>query len=319
MSHLQNNLLAPPGAKRAANGDNNARGDRERPASERAAACTLARYLRSDGALRELLVRPGASGSRLLLDRDALTRGDARLVAHLAPDEPRQNAQIICALYLADPSRGRCRALTAGDLRTLPAELICEQAPALPARALARGLRDEQGNRFRIALLLGRGGDELRWVQSPPSAHAEGARAPVRPVALRGVIGFLERYEPALAHTRAALAGARRHGAPTAERLARELTRLEHSPYVLNRALREAVLCAIDQERLTLGEIALRCGRIKRDLRGAPGGETSWLARRIGLAPERAGGRRSPWIHSDLLALIARRGLGVDPREVETG
>jgi hypothetical protein len=28
-------------------------------------------------------------------------------------------------------------------------------------------------------------------------------------------------------------------------------------------------------------------------------------------------GRRNPWVHSDTLALIARDGLGVAPREVE--
>ena len=37
---------------------------------------------------------------------------------------------------------------------------------------------------------------------------------------------------------------------------------------------------------LTMSEIAIRCGRCKRDRRGNVSGETSWLARRIGLAPE---------------------------------
>jgi hypothetical protein len=66
-----------------------------------------------------------------------------------------------------------------------------------------------------------------------------------------------------------------------------------------------------------MSEIAMRCGRIKRDATGNESGETSWLARRLGLLPE--GGRRhlTPWIHSDVLALIARDGLGLSPREVE--
>jgi len=61
----------------------------------------------------------------------------------------------------------------------------------------------------------------------------------------------------------------------------------------------------------------VRCGRVKRDRRGNVSGETSWLARRLGLLPE--GGERvpTPWIHSEVLALIARRGLGLCPREVE--
>lgn len=298
------------GARSREHGDQDTRRD-EQPQ-------TLARYLRDDGALRELLRRAGVRGSTLLLDRDALTRGDPRLVAHLAPDEPPENARILCALYLADASRGRCRRLSAQDLRTLPPEISSVSRPKLPARTLARGLRDDLGDRYRIALMRGRGGEELRWVQQPSSRCAASGVAPARAVALRAVLGALERYEPALAHTRAALALAASRGGAATGRLQRELERVERTPHVLNRALREAVLGAIARGELTLGEIALRCGHVKRELRGAPGGETSWLARRIGLAPERAGGRRSPWIHSDLLALIARSGLGVDPREVET-
>ena len=66
-----------------------------------------------------------------------------------------------------------------------------------------------------------------------------------------------------------------------------------------------------------MSEIAIRCGRIKRDRRGNVSGETSWLARRIGLLPEGGGDEPTPWVHSDVLALIARDGLGVSPREVE--
>jgi hypothetical protein len=61
----------------------------------------------------------------------------------------------------------------------------------------------------------------------------------------------------------------------------------------------------------------MRCGRFKHDRCGRPSGETSWLARRIGLMPE--GGARTPtrWVHTDTLALIAREGLGLSPNEVE--
>jgi hypothetical protein len=56
---------------------------------------------------------------------------------------------------------------------------------------------------------------------------------------------------------------------------------------------------------------------MKRDPRGNGSGETSWLARRVGLIAD--GGASNPWVHSDTLALIARDGLGVAPREVELG
>lgn len=68
---------------------------------------------------------------------------------------------------------------------------------------------------------------------------------------------------------------------------------------------------------VTLSEIALRCGRIKRDRRGNISGETSWLACRIGQLPEGGQQKPGPWIHSDVLALIARDGLCVSPHEVE--
>jgi hypothetical protein len=66
-----------------------------------------------------------------------------------------------------------------------------------------------------------------------------------------------------------------------------------------------------------MSEIALRCGIVKRDRRGKVSGETSWLARRIGIMPEGGETEITPWIHSDVLAVIARKGLGISPREVE--
>jgi hypothetical protein len=68
-----------------------------------------------------------------------------------------------------------------------------------------------------------------------------------------------------------------------------------------------------------MSEIAMRCGRVKYDSRGNVSGETSWLSRRLGLAPEGGEAHPTPWVHSDVLALIARRGLGISPREVELG
>lgn len=88
---------------------------------------------------------------------------------------------------------------------------------------------------------------------------------------------------------------------------------------MLNRGLREAVLARVAGGQVSLSEIAIRCGRIKRCPRGQQAGETSWLMRRIGQAPETTGGEPTPWVHGDVLARIARRGLGVCPREVEVG
>jgi hypothetical protein len=129
----------------------------------------------------------------------------------------------------------------------------------------------------------------------------------------------VESYEPFCAHTREAVALHCGDSAVSTTVLRTELARVLRSPIVLNRGLREAVLTRIGRHETTMSEIAIRCGRLKRDARGNRCGETSWLARRIGLLPE--GGQRvpTPWVHSDVLALIARDGLGIAPREVELG
>ncbi len=89
-----------------------------------------------------------------------------------------------------------------------------------------------------------------------------------------------------------------------------ELDRACNSPIVLNRALRERLERAVEREGLSMSEIALRCNRVKRDARGRQSGETSWLARRIGQLPEAGKPEPTPWIHSDVLARIARDGSG---------
>ena len=67
--------------------------------------------------------------------------------------------------------------------------------------------------------------------------------------------------------------------------LRRELATVEHSRRVLNRGLRVAVLARVATGELTLSEIALRCGRRKQRAGHCPG-DTAWLRRRIGDAPE---------------------------------
>jgi hypothetical protein len=137
-------------------------------------------------------------------------------------------------------------------------------------------------------------------------------------VSVREAIACLESYEPVRTITRQALELHEGDSAVSIAVLRVELVRIQESPIVLNRVLREAVLAAVERRGLSMSEIAIRCGRVKRDSAGNESGETSWLARRLGLLPEGGRDTPTPWIHTDVLALIARHGLGVSPREVET-
>jgi hypothetical protein len=175
-------------------------------------------------------------------------------------------------------------------------------------------LSDVEGHIYRIRELASAGSlSELRWTRS---CHP-GREQPFEAVRLRDVVGALQDYEPACTLTAEALAVHPERCAVSVCRLAGELERLARSPIVLNRALRQAVQRALARGELSMSEIAMRCGRVKRDRRGSGSGETSWLARRIGQLPEGGEDRPTPWVHSDVLALIAREGLGVAPHEVE--
>lgn len=264
----------------------------------------LGGYRTRSGAMREIVALSGVEGSTLLVDRIARNRGDARLIAQLDRDEPDGNAHLIARMYLADPSRGRCRRLTAPDLRRAPARSEPSRGEQ-PAE-----LRTRDGAIFRIECVAGCKGSQLRWTRT----GADGER---RPVSVRHVVGTLEAYEPALILTRRAIEDARDALGPRTDRLRGEMERLSTSRIVLNRGLREAVLAQIGSGQLTFSEIAARCGRVKLDHRGKSSGETSWLARRIGLRPDGSTGLPTPWVRSEVLALIARQGLGVCPHEVE--
>src|SRR3954463_1323706 len=75
----------------------------------------LGAYTDRDGRRREIVSRPGAYGSVLVIDEDARTLSDRRLVAHVPCDEPAANALVVCELYLAE-GRGRPpRAVAPGD------------------------------------------------------------------------------------------------------------------------------------------------------------------------------------------------------------
>jgi hypothetical protein len=272
----------------------------------------LGRYTALDGTQpREILALSAPDASTLVIDCSARTRGDALLVARIAPEEPRENAQIVCELYLADESRGRCRRLSAEDL-----DLAC--APSAQPRGECAAhhdtpLIDGEGGTYRIRILAAdTRSPELRWTRTRPGAPED----LFVPVTLREVIARLQDYEPAQSITIAALAAHAKRDTVSTCALRCELQRVQCSPIVLNRGLREAVQRQL-AHGVTMSQIAIRCGRLKRDRRGTLSGETSWLARRIGQMPEAGRAEPTPWVHSSTLALIAREGLGVNPNEVE--
>jgi hypothetical protein len=277
----------------------------------------LGGYTDVTGRTREVIAGRRGDGGVLVVDRDAATLGDRRLVAHLAPDEPIENAALVCAHYLADAHRGRCRRVTVEDLTGLLN--VSEEPPWPLAAGGSHGteLVDRRGGEevYRLEPVWSEGAVQLRWRR-----HSRRV-CPAVPVSvcLREVVAAVESYEPACGLTLRGLAVHRRDREISVTVLRTELERLRESPIVLNRKLRQAVLSAIECQGLSMSEIAHRCGRIKRDAKGNASGETSWLARRVGVLPESGTTRGTPWVHSDVLALIARNGLGISPREVELG
>jgi hypothetical protein len=270
------------------------------------------------------VARAGASGSVLVVDRDAMTFGDRRLVAHIGGDEPAENARLICEQYLAD-TRGRwCRLVTPEDLQLIPYPEEDDPYIQEPEDADSREgeppdsnvMVDRHSRFYHLELVPTRMSiPEMRWQQYPPEGHA----GPPRVLSVRDVIAALESYEPVRALTRKVLIRHRRDPKISVSVLRGEMERVCASRIVLNRGLREAVLATAEAKSLSMSEIAMRCGRVKYDSRGNVSGETSWLSRRLGLAPEGGENSPTPWVHSDVLALIARRGLGISPREVELG
>ncbi len=92
-----------------------------RPArQDREDSTLLGRYAGPGLRDREIVSVPAAGGSTLVIDRDAITRLDERLVAHLPADEPAVNRHLICAMYLADEEGRHCGRVTAQDRETIP-------------------------------------------------------------------------------------------------------------------------------------------------------------------------------------------------------
>jgi hypothetical protein len=270
-------------------------------------------YTNTSGCLRELVVRPAAHGSLLVIDRDATTLCDLRLVAHIPADEPPRNAVLLSRMYADERGARSCRRLNPEDLVRAPFEhAACPHGSHGAEDGGDLSLR-RHGQLYRIRSSSARPGlPSLRWCQRPQAGDTRWA-----PVTLRVVLGALESYEPACSLTMGALVRNALDPSVSVTVLRRELARVQASAFVLNRGLREAILRSVARGETSMSEIAARCGMVKRDRRGLTTGDTTWLARRVGLAPE--GGRQQPtrWVHSDVLAHIARRGLGVSPREVE--
>jgi hypothetical protein len=262
-------------------------------------------------AAREIVSLRRPDGSVLVVDRLSDTLLDSRLVARLTPDEPSENARIVCEMYLADDSRGRCRLLSDEDWDADDEHPLVSTLGA--ARLQPEPLVDSAGRLYRIRTVArGDGIAELCWTR-----HARHSDDRFALVTLRDVVAGLADYEPARTITGAALSAHREDELVSTRRLASEFERITNSPIVLNRALREAVQQRVLSGELTMSEIAVRCERMKRDRRGNLSGETSWLARRIGALPEGGEAEPTQWVHTDTLALIARDGLGLNPNEVE--
>lgn len=277
----------------------------------------ISSYTDERGRPRDLVVCPAAFGSLLVVDRDSATLGDRRLLAHISTDEPPQNAMLVCRLYLEDRRLRLCRRLTRADFKRDPFSSDEDFSRAAGQDGSGELVKHE-GRLYCIRPHDSRGPEppELRWSRRATDRTGE----PWTSITLREVLASLESYEPMRALTASAIARHDGDPAVSVSALRRELARVRESAFVLNRGLREAVVDAVERRRVvSMGELALRCGMVKRDRRGVFVGDTSWLARRVGLMP--AAGRRRPtrWVHSDVLALIARSGLGVSPREVELG
>jgi hypothetical protein len=282
-----------------------------RPTCDQTQPVSDAASLLADYADREVVLLRGAKGSRLVVDRLVAGGGDPRLVAHLTADEPDINAVVVTDVYLADPGR-RARRLTDSDVLE-PPQVQSGTRRLGPETVLT----DRTGIRFRLATIepARPGLPEFRWLRLPP----EGLEGPAECVSSRQVVGALEDYEPVRSLNATVIARHLRDPTVSVATLGLELRRLGTSPIVLNRRLREAVLDANARGGLSLSAIALACGRVKYDDRGRLSGETSWLARRVGLVTDDGSRRPTPWVHTDVLGLIARNGLGIAPHEVELG
>jgi hypothetical protein len=200
----------------------------------------LGRYTGREDRLRQVVALPGAWGSVLVVDRDASTLGDRRLVAHLAADEPRCNAALVCEHYLRDPAGRWCRNVIQEDLEVEPFPEEAETGPAGEAVPCAAELTDTHGRAYSLELhAAGMSIPELRWCRCPAAEQCS-----PEPISMREAIASLESYEPVRTLTRRALALHRDDPTVSVAVLRAERARMDVSKIVLNRGLRQAVLAA---------------------------------------------------------------------------
>jgi len=286
------------------------------PAKRRKRSSCLGRY-REDttGATRVIVALAAPAGATLVVDRLAGTKADARVLARIAPEEDAGNAELVASMYLADENRRRCRALTAEDLSLKAEAEAGDRGETTDGEAFdyASGVVDDHGVHYCVRVM--EGGEagparELRWARADGSG-GWGA------VTLRETIARFEAYEPLITMTTEAIDAYGEDRAIGVSTLRLELRRQQGSPIVLNRGLREAVLRAVAQQNLSLSEIAARCGRRHSGCDDLSSGDTTWLQRRIGIKREAGSDAPTSWVHTEVLALIARDGLGLAPHEVE--
>jgi hypothetical protein len=290
------------------------RANAPKPKQSKRGSC-LGRYREDDtSAVRSIVALAGAGGSVVVVDQLAGTKADARVIACIAAEEDPGNAALIAQLYLADENRGRCRELTREDLAAPPTKEAGDagQDDEAVADDYTDGVLDGEGVRYSIRELDGGDGAarELRWAR-------RNAGGVWQALTLRETIGHFEAYEPFMAMTGAAVAANNDDRAVGVATLHCELRRQQDSPIVLNRGIRAAVLRAVNEQGLSLSEIAARCGRRHSGCDDFSSGDTTWLQRRIGVKKEAGSERPTTWVHTDVLALIARDGLGLAPHEVE--
>ena len=208
----------------------------------------LAGYVDAHGRHRELVTSAASAGSLLVVDRDVDTGADCRLLAHLAHDEPPENAALICADYLdRDRSESRrCRALADEDAELVPFADV-SRPPLVPERC------DHAGRSYAIFFAPSRMSiPELRWGWREGSATEGDANV----ASLREVVAWFESYEPLCSTTEHALARHATDSEVSCTVLRSELRRVRESPIVLNRRLREVVLARVAACGPSMSEIA---------------------------------------------------------------
>jgi hypothetical protein len=202
-------------------------------------------YTDDSGRRREIVTVAGAAGTVLVIDRLTGSLGDARLVSHLATDEPAENAGILSAMYLAEECRSGCRPMIATDLGDEFGEGVSPpDTPAVDTLDVHEGasftgnLRDARGRTYVLTnLQTDTSIPELRWCRHVSTHETEQPEV----LRLREVIGALESFEPMRTLTSAALRRYEQDPGVSIVMLRAEFERVCASPILLNRGLREAV------------------------------------------------------------------------------